>query len=70
MALAEQRGTITRATVPDNVDLSAVALDDDGRFWAASLGRLWTLGASTGKFDCAWKEARWNVPVTHALIAR
>jgi eukaryotic-like serine/threonine-protein kinase len=58
-----ERVAITRATVPDNVDLSAVALDNDGRFWAASLGKLWTVGAGTAQFDCAWKEARWKVPM-------
>jgi serine/threonine protein kinase len=53
---------ITRATVPDAVDLSAVALDDDGRLWAASLGKLWTQ-TPAGSFECTWKEPRWKVPM-------
>jgi eukaryotic-like serine/threonine-protein kinase len=55
-------GSISRATVPDGVDLSAVTLDDEGRLWAASLGKLWTQSPSGG-FECPWREARWNVPL-------
>jgi serine/threonine protein kinase len=57
-----EQSSITRATVPDKVDLSATALDDEGRLWAASLGKLWTQ-TSTGSFECVWKEPRWNVPM-------
>lgn len=55
-------GAISRATVPDGVDLSSVTLDDEGRLWAASLGKLWTQTPSGG-FECAWREGRWNVPL-------
>jgi eukaryotic-like serine/threonine-protein kinase len=57
-----EQKTLARATVPDAVDLSAAALDDEGRLWAASLGKLWTQTAS-GNFDCSWSEPRWKVPM-------
>ena len=57
------RNGISRATVPDSVDLSSAALDDDGRLWAASLGKLWTQTPGSTTFDCAWNEPRWKVPM-------
>jgi len=58
-----ERSVVSRSTVPDGVDLSAAALDDEGRFWAASLGKLWTQSFSAASFECAWKEPRWKVPM-------
>jgi hypothetical protein len=58
-----ERSVVSRCTVPDGVDLSAVDLDDEGRLWAASLGKLWTQAFSAASFECAWKEPRWNVPM-------
>jgi hypothetical protein len=58
-----ERSGLSRATVPDGVDLSAAALDDDGRLWAASLGKLWTQASAGAGFECAWKEPRWTVPL-------
>jgi serine/threonine protein kinase len=58
-----ERSAVTRSTVPDGVDLSAAALDDDGRLWTASLGKLWTQVSAQGSFECAWKEPRWTVPI-------
>jgi hypothetical protein len=57
-----EAGTITRSTIPDSVDLSAAAVEDSGRVWAASLGRLWVqTGAQS--WECAWHDARWDVPL-------
>jgi serine/threonine protein kinase len=58
-----ERSVVSRNTVPDGVDLSAVDLDDEGRLWAASLGKLWTQAFSAASFECAWKEPRWKVPM-------
>jgi serine/threonine protein kinase len=58
-----ERSVVSRNTVPDGVDLSAVDLDDEGRLWAASLGKLWTQASSAASFECAWKEPRWGVPM-------
>jgi serine/threonine protein kinase len=60
--------TITRSTVPEGVDLSATALEESGRVWAASLGKLWTQAAAGSAWECVWKDARWNVPIV-ALYA-
>jgi eukaryotic-like serine/threonine-protein kinase len=55
--------TITRSAVPDGVDLSATALEENGRVWAASLGKLWSQSAAGSPWECMWKDARWNVPI-------
>ncbi len=52
---------VTRSAVPDGVDLSATALDDSGQAWTASLGKIW-MQAPAG-WECAWKDARWDVPI-------
>lgn len=54
---------LTRSAVPDGVDLSATALEDSGRLWAASLGKLWMQSPTGGAWECAWKDSRWNVPI-------
>jgi hypothetical protein len=54
---------ITRSSVPDGVDLSAMALEETGRLWAASLGKLWMQPPASSGWECAWKDARWHVPI-------
>jgi hypothetical protein len=63
------RGDTTQATtVPGEPAISAVALDPQGRAWAASLGRLWTMDPAAGEpgtrdaWQLAWHDARWEVP--------
>lgn len=58
-----ERSGLSRSTVPEGVDLSAAALDDEGRLWAASLGKLWTQASAGAAFECVWKEPRWTVPL-------
>jgi eukaryotic-like serine/threonine-protein kinase len=58
-----ERSGLSRSTVPDGVDLSAAALDEEGRLWAASLGRLWTQPSAQSSFECVWKDPRWSVPL-------
>ena len=58
-----ERSVLSRTTVPEGVDLSATDLDDEGRLWAASLGKLWTQPAASAAFECVWTEPRWNVPM-------
>jgi serine/threonine protein kinase len=53
---------LSRSTLPDGVDLSAAALEDTGRTWAASLGKLW-MCLPGGGWSCVWKDASWNVPI-------
>jgi eukaryotic-like serine/threonine-protein kinase len=55
--------SVTRSVVPDAVDLSATAIEDTGRVWASSLGKLWTQGPAGGAWECVWKDARWDVPI-------
>lgn len=52
-------------------DLAAAALDAEGRAWAASLGRLWTMdpegpgpagAAPTNPWRVVWSDARWEAP--------
>jgi eukaryotic-like serine/threonine-protein kinase len=57
------RTVLTRGIVPDAVDLSSAALDEEGRLWVASLGKLWTQSSALGSFECVWKEPRWTVPI-------
>lgn len=54
---------VARSTVPEGVDLSATAVEESGRVWAASLGKLWTQGPNGGNWECAWKDTHWNVPI-------
>jgi hypothetical protein len=58
------RGDTTQATtVTGEPALSAVALDPEGRAWAASLGRLWTMDPGmTDAWQLAWQDPRWEVP--------
>lgn len=56
-----ERDELTRATLPEAVDLSAVTLEPSGQAWTASLGRLWV--QSPGGWECAWQDPRWNVPL-------
>jgi eukaryotic-like serine/threonine-protein kinase len=52
------------AVVDDQPDLSAAALDPEGRAWVASMGRIWTLapGASSA-WSCVWSDPRWVAPI-------
>jgi eukaryotic-like serine/threonine-protein kinase len=58
-----ERAVLTRSTAPEGVDLSAAALDDEGRLWAASLGKLWMQASAPSSLECMWKESRWTVPI-------
>jgi serine/threonine protein kinase len=60
--LKVEAGEVTRSLVPEGVDLSAAAVEDTGRVWAASLGRLWTQ-APSGNWECVWYNAEWKVPL-------
>ncbi len=40
-------GTVTPTTLEGAPDLAAVALDPDGRAWAASIGKIWTADPQT-----------------------
>ena len=45
-------------------DISAVALDPEGRAWAASMGRIWTLAPQgPSGWKQAWASAAWAVPI-------
>jgi len=58
-----QGDTTQAATIEGEPSLSAVALDPEGRAWAASLGQLWTLDpGGAGTWRSAWREPRWEVP--------
>jgi serine/threonine protein kinase len=54
---------VSRSVVPGEIDLSATAVDDSGRIWAASLGKLWTQSNRDEPFRCVWQDDDWNVPV-------
>ena len=55
--------TLEETTLQGEPDLAAVALDAEGRGWAASLGRLWTMAPDQpGHWRVAWSDARWEVP--------
>jgi hypothetical protein len=55
--------TLSRSRVAGGADLSATALEQNGRLWAASLGGLWTRPATGSSWECAWRDGRWNVPL-------
>jgi len=61
--LRAEAGAVTRSVVPDGADLSATALEESGRLWVASLGKVWMQSTPSGSWECAWKEPRWNVPI-------
>lgn len=61
--LRAESGAVTRSTVPDGADLSATALEESGRLWVASLGKVWMQASPSGSWECAWKDPRWNVPI-------
>jgi eukaryotic-like serine/threonine-protein kinase len=48
-------------TLTDRPDLSCVALDTLGRYWAAGPGRVWSRRAS-GDWTCVWNHAAWQPP--------
>jgi hypothetical protein len=55
--------TAAAVTVEDEPDLSAVALDAEGRAWAASVGRIWTMDpGSAPAWRPAWRDPAWAVP--------
>jgi serine/threonine protein kinase len=49
--------------VDDEPDIAAVALDAEGRAWAASVGRIWTMDPeSAPAWRPAWRDPTWAVP--------
>jgi eukaryotic-like serine/threonine-protein kinase len=55
--------TVTESTVPGDPDLSAVALDINGRVWAGSAGRLWLQQQeSLSRWTSAWSDSAWQAP--------
>jgi serine/threonine protein kinase len=42
--------------------LSAAAVDESGREWVGSAGRLWTRHAMEPDFRCVWRDDVWTVP--------
>jgi hypothetical protein len=55
--------TTQPATIEGEPSISAVALDAEGRAWAAALGQLWTLDPSAGSaWRPAWRDPTWQVP--------
>jgi hypothetical protein len=61
--LCFHRDTTQTATIPGEPAISAVALDPEGRAWAASLGRLWTLDpGADDAWRAVWEDAGWQVP--------
>ncbi len=59
-----QSDHVTAPMVPDRPDLSAAAVDPEGRGWVASMGRLWTLPPDgADEWTNAWSDPRWAVPI-------
>ena len=55
--------TTTAVVVEDGPDIAAVALDAEGRAWAASVGRIWTMDpGSAPAWRPAWRDPAWAVP--------
>jgi hypothetical protein len=54
---------IVEATLEGAPDLAAVAIDPEGRAWAACLGKLWTMPPGDGgQWTLAWSDATWEAP--------
>jgi serine/threonine protein kinase len=47
--------------IPDENDVSAVAIDVFDRQWASTLGRVW-LRTGGGGWTCIWQDPAWAVP--------
>jgi hypothetical protein len=51
------------ATLDGEPAVSAVAIDAEGRAWAAALGQLWTTEPGGSRtWSLAWREPAWQVP--------
>jgi hypothetical protein len=57
-----EAGHVQRSVVSEGVDLSAAAIEDGGRLWAASLGKLW-LQSPGAAWECVWRDASFGVPI-------
>jgi eukaryotic-like serine/threonine-protein kinase len=64
-----QGQSVTHESIPGGHDLSAAAVDEAGRAWAASAGRIWLRRADAAhvpaqsRWDCIWEDAAWTVPI-------
>jgi serine/threonine protein kinase len=56
-----ESGTPVPRLLADRPDLSCVAVDTLGRYWAAGPGRVWSRRAS-GAWSCVWEHAAWHPP--------
>jgi eukaryotic-like serine/threonine-protein kinase len=61
--LRAESGAVTRSAVPDGADLSSTALEESGRLWVVSLGKVWMQSSPSASWECVWKDPRWNVPI-------
>jgi serine/threonine protein kinase len=60
---------VTPLWVPNEVELSAVAVDIGGRIWAASPGRLWVHEPEgLVPWKCLWQNESWTTPFLSLFV--
>jgi serine/threonine protein kinase len=56
-----EEGKITAHALTDRPDLSCIAIDPLGRYWAAGPGRVWS-GRHSGEWSTVWAHEAWHPP--------
>jgi hypothetical protein len=61
VCLEIESGAASPRLLSDRPDLSCIAVDTLGRYWAAGPGRVWSRRASA-EWSCVWEHTAWQPP--------